>query len=88
MESEVRRIVVTELRDGTFYARIEVELHGRALGIDARPSDAIAIALRANVPVLVAESLLALPLEIPSDENALEIDLPQRPRVYRESPSL
>ena len=88
LEGEVQRIVVTELRDSTFYARIEVGLHGRALEIDARPRDAIAVALRAGVPVLVAESLLAAQLEIPSDEGAMEIDLPRAPRVYRESPSL
>ncbi len=88
LEGQVRRIVVTELRDSTFYARIEVELRGRSLRIDARPSDAIAVAVRAGVPVLVAEPLLALPLDIPGDERALEIDLPQQPRVYRESPRL
>jgi bifunctional DNase/RNase len=79
---------VTELRDGTFYARLELDLHGRALRIDARPSDAIAVALRAGVPVLVAESLLALPLDIPADENALDIDLPRAPRLSPESPRL
>jgi bifunctional DNase/RNase len=88
LEGQVRRIVVTELRDGTFYARLELDLHGRALRIDARPSDAIAVALRAGVPVLVAESLLALPLDIPADENALDIDLPRAPRLSPESPRL
>ena len=88
LEGQVRRIVVTELRDGTFYARIEVELHGRSLAIDARPSDAIAVALRAGVPVLVAESLFTAPIEIPSDDSALEIDLHLAPRVSPEPPSL
>ena len=59
LDGRVQRILVTELRESTFYALIEVELHGRSLRIDARPSDAIAVALRTGAPVLVAESLLA-----------------------------
>lgn len=88
VEAHVRRTLVTELRDGTYYAVIELELHGRALEIDARPSDAIAVGLRTGAPMLVSESLLARSLEIPEDEGALEIDLRERLRETPEPPSL
>jgi hypothetical protein len=88
LEGRVRRTVVTELREGTFYAVIEVESHGRSLVIDARPSDAIAVALRTRAPVLVSESLLVRSLEIPDDEGALEIDLRQHARETPELQSL
>jgi len=67
---------------------IEVESHGRSLVIDARPSDAIAVALRTRAPVLVSESLLVRSLEIPDDEGALEIDLRQHARETPELQSL
>ncbi len=88
LEGRVRRTLVTELREGTFYAAIEVESHGRSLVIDARPSDAIAVALRTGAPVLVSESLLEIAIPIPDDESALEIELRARPRESREPPSL
>jgi hypothetical protein len=88
LDGQVRRILVTELRESTFYALIEVELRGRALRIDARPSDAIAVALRTGAPVLVAESLFSATLEIPEDESALEIELPDATSDSREPPSL
>lgn len=73
IQGRVQRIVVTELRGSTYYAVIELELRGRSVTVDARPSDAIAVALRANAPVLVRESLFQN-AEIPDDEHALEID--------------
>jgi len=88
LDGQVRRILVTELRASTFYALIELELHGRSLRIDARPSDAIAVALRTGAPVLVAESLFTSSLEIPEDEGALEINMRTAPSDSRESPSL
>ncbi len=88
LDGQVRRILVTELRESTFYALIEVELRGRALRIDARPSDAIAVALRTGAPVLVADALFSATLEIPEDERALEIDLRPAPSDSREPPSL
>jgi hypothetical protein len=54
----VQRIVVTELRDNTFYAVIEMEWNGNRLLLDARPSDAIALALRADCPIFVNEEVL------------------------------
>ena len=57
LDGVVRRIVVTELRDGVYYARIDLERDGRSIPVDARPSDAIAIALRLGAPLFVRTAL-------------------------------
>lgn len=54
----VRQIVVTELRDRTYYAVITVERNGTVLDIDARPSDAIALALRCEAPIFVEDAVV------------------------------
>ena len=59
MGGEISHISVTELRDDTFYARITVHVDGQHMEIDSRPSDAIALAVRANVPIFVDESVMA-----------------------------
>jgi bifunctional DNase/RNase len=58
LDAHVVAINVTELTDGTYYADIEVEVEGGIRRIDSRPSDAIALALRAKAPILVAEAVL------------------------------
>lgn len=55
---EVQRIVVNDLRNDTFYARIIVEQDGQTREIDARPSDAIALSVRLDVPIFVEESVM------------------------------
>lgn len=51
-------IVVTDLRDDTFYAQIVMQLNGRRVELDSRPSDAIALAVRLQVPIFVAEEVM------------------------------
>ena len=58
LESQVRKVVVTELRDDTFFAVIWVERDGRIISIDSRPSDALALALRVDCPIFVEEDVL------------------------------
>ena len=59
MGARVERVVVTELRDNTFFAVIEMRNSGgEALMLDARPSDAIALALRADCPIFVNEEVI------------------------------
>lgn len=53
MGGEVRTVSITELREGTFFAVIAVEGVGKTLAIDSRPSDAVALALRAKASILV-----------------------------------
>jgi len=54
----VSRILITELREGTFYATIEMGRNGSALEISSRPSDAIALAVRLGVPIFAHEDVL------------------------------
>lgn len=54
----VTQIVVNDLVDETFYARIIMDVDGRHVEIDSRPSDAIALAVRVNVPIFVEEKVL------------------------------
>jgi bifunctional DNase/RNase len=58
LKGTVERIVVTELKDNTFYALIFLNVGGDVVAVDARPSDAIALALRARAPIFVEESVI------------------------------
>lgn len=58
MGGSVERITVTDLSDDVFYARIILRQNGREVEVDSRPSDAIALAVRARVPILVDESVM------------------------------
>jgi uncharacterized protein len=58
LETNVRRVVVTDLRDDTFFAVIWLERGGEMVSIDARPSDALAVALRMDCPIFVDEVVL------------------------------
>lgn len=59
MGGEVRSVEIVDLREGTYFAEIEVVESEKTRRIDARPSDAIALALRAKAPIRVAEEVLA-----------------------------
>ena len=58
LETTVRKVVVTELKDDTFYAVIWLERGGEIISIDSRPSDALALALRMDCPIYVEEEVL------------------------------
>jgi hypothetical protein len=58
LETAVRKVVVTELRDETFFAVIWLERDGQIISIDSRPSDALALALRMDCPIYVEEEVL------------------------------
>ena len=55
---EVSHIIVNDMRDDTFYARIHVNVNGQKLDIDSRPSDAIALAVRCDAPIFVEEEVM------------------------------
>src|SRR5256885_9209293 len=65
----VKRIVVTRLADQVFYARLYVKQNGRDLDFDARPSDAIALAVRMECPIFVATDVLDRAGVIPGKEE-------------------
>jgi bifunctional DNase/RNase len=54
----VEKVVISDLRENTFYARIHLSRNGEALQMDARPSDAIALAVRAEAPIFVSQPVL------------------------------
>lgn len=58
LDAKVTKIEVCDLKDNTFYALIHLHAHDRELTIDARPSDAIALALRTESPIFVAEDVI------------------------------
>ena len=67
-ELDVRctQVAVTELRDNTFFAAITLNVNGRDVEIDSRPSDALAIAVRSGAPIFAAEEVIA--------ESAIEFE--------------
>jgi len=65
-------VIIDELRENTFYAKIILEVSALTNEIDARPSDAIALAVRAQAPIYVAESVMEVAAFIPSDEGEKE----------------
>ncbi len=67
MNAEVKRIVITDLRDQVFYAQVIMSVNGRVSKIDARPSDAIALASRMNAPIFVKKSVIGKAALIESD---------------------
>jgi bifunctional DNase/RNase len=58
LDAHVERVVVNDLSDNTFYARIIVETHEGTVEIDSRPSDAIAVALRTASPIYVSKAVI------------------------------
>ena len=58
LDAHVHKVVITELREDTFYAVIWLEREGKAISIDSRPSDALALALRVDCPIFVEDEVL------------------------------
>ncbi len=59
LDGRVERVVVSDLKENTFYAVIHLDVRGSQVAIDARPSDAIAIALRTSSPILVDDLVIS-----------------------------
>jgi bifunctional DNase/RNase len=70
LDGSVDRVVVSDLKDNTFFAIIHLTVKGERFAIDARPSDAIALALRTRSPILVEESVI---------DNAKTVDFTAEP---------
>ncbi len=69
----VLEVIISELRENTFYAKIVLEVSGLTNEIDARPSDAIALSVRTQAPIYVSEPVLETAGFIPSEENEKEL---------------
>ena len=70
----VSHILINELRDQVFYARLFVDINGEMLEIDCRPSDAIAVAVRAKVPIFVEELVMEEAGILPEPDVDEEVD--------------
>jgi bifunctional DNase/RNase len=81
-DAEVERIVVTELKDNTFYAVIHLQCGGHPMLIDSRPSDAIALALRTDAPIFVTETVIQNSRNISLDKEKLD---PEEVREWLEN---
>ena len=74
LNAEVRKVVVSELRDDTFYAVIWMDHAGETVTMDARPSDAIALALRWDCPIYASRAVLDNAKQIPDGPQNVTAD--------------
>ena len=81
LKAKITRVVIADLRENTFFASVVVEHESQVLSIDARPSDSIALALRAKAPIYVNEKLLQ---PAPEEEAATEEGGESRPMTDEE----
>ena len=58
LDITIDRVIISDLRDRTYYARLILKQNGRTFDIDSRPSDAIALAVQADAPLFVEEAVL------------------------------
>lgn len=74
------RVIITDLLENTFYAQIELtDQNGKFLSLDARPSDAIALALRLDCPIFVKQEVLDLSAVSQQSEQASDLDQSNQP---------
>ncbi len=79
VEAKISRVVVSDLRENTYYALISMKLNGKSTDIDARPSDAIALALRMHAPIFVSDDVMSkasVDDKEPDDEEDLAAAVP------------
>lgn len=77
MGATISHVMVSELKNDTFFARIVMDVNGQSMEIDARPSDAIALAVRANAPLFVAEDVMSAASIVPEtslEESSLDVE--------------
>jgi bifunctional DNase/RNase len=77
LQAECTRVSVTELRENTFYASIQLRIDGREVEIDSRPSDALALAVRTQAPIfahedVIAESAIEFEHEVEDQEDVVD----------------
>ena len=81
LDAKVAQVVINALKDDTFYAEITLQVGDRAIEVDSRPSDAIALALRVGAPIFVAQEVIqeaGLPVDRhPEGEEELELPQPE-----------
>ena len=87
VEARLLKIVVTDLRENTFFAELHLQIGEGEFTVDSRPSDAIALALRAAAPIFVNEEVVrkAKSLEVTKDAEPVKADDPEKLREWLEN---
>ncbi|RPI30466.1 MAG: bifunctional nuclease family protein [Chloroflexota bacterium] len=85
LNATILRVEVVALRDDTFYGNIVVEINGKPMNIDSRPSDALALAVRAHVPILVNRTIMEMAGITPEED--LQEEITKQPGKAAESES-
>ena len=57
-QASLTRVVINDIKDNTFYAKLHLNVEGREIIVDSRPSDAIALAVRVKAPIYISESVI------------------------------
>lgn len=87
----IQKVLITDFKDGIFYANLEVYKDGETFQVDARPSDSIALAIRLDIPILISEKLLheiCIPEEEFLDELEDDLDVLEKAPVVRSKAEL
>jgi bifunctional DNase/RNase len=85
LNAKVSKIVVTELKENTFYAMIFINVDGKLITVDSRPSDAIAIALRTDSPIYVTDEVISKSSSASSGALTAERSSPEEIRQWLEN---
>jgi len=85
LNAKLTKAVIKVLKDDVFYGMLVVEVNGKELEIDSRPSDAIAVAVRAHVPIMVSEKVMdeasIIPEEVEQEEKTIKGDEEKQPKT-------
>ena len=81
---KIKKIEISDLRDNTYYAIIRLTNRGKALSIDSRPSDAIALALRTKAPIFVSDEVLKKSKQIEVAEESVPADKSKRGKKWQD----
>jgi uncharacterized protein len=85
LDARVTKVVVTELRDNTFYALIVLDVAGKIVTVDSRPSDAIALALRTDSPIFVTDEVITKSASAASTTLSADHSSPEEIRQWLEN---
>ena len=83
-DTKVKRIEICDLKDNTYYAIIHVTSKGKALSIDSRPSDALAIALRTRAPIFVSDEVLEKSKQIEASAEGVPEDKTEKGKKWQD----
>jgi len=82
--ASVSHVVVNGLSDNTFYASVVLEIDGRSMEVDSRPSDAIALAVRAKAPIYVEDSVMERAGIVPSNDISASVEEEEDLSAFRD----